>query len=60
VVCVEGKVSHAGDAAVGSQRVLTLEIVDGLQAGWNDGRAGFPGFLFFRELAGPEDDLAVT
>jgi hypothetical protein len=29
IVCVEGKVSHAGDAAIGSQRVLTLKIVDG-------------------------------
>jgi hypothetical protein len=29
IVCVEGKVSHAGDAAPGSKRVLTLEIVDG-------------------------------
>jgi hypothetical protein len=29
MVCLEGKVSHAGDATVGGGRVLTLEIVDG-------------------------------
>jgi hypothetical protein len=29
IVCVEGKVSHAGDASVGGSRVLTLEVVDG-------------------------------